>query len=160
MIELSSVRTETLERVVLQHQVEQFLFFTGATYLGGKLNRTPEKMKPFECGSESSGGNHLKLSVKFYLIGMLFILFDIEVIFLVPWAAVFKTLAAQGDAMRWFIYLEMMVFVGLLLAGYIYVVKKGAFDWGERARREAEAEAKALHEFEARQARQQQRPAA
>jgi len=90
---------------------------------------------------------------------MLFILFDIEVIFLVPWAAVFKTLANLSDSMRWFVYLEMMVFVGLLLAGYIYVVKKGAFDWGERARREAEAEARALHAFEAKQAREQ-RPAA
>jgi hypothetical protein len=61
--------------------------------------------------------------------------------------------------MRWFVYLEMMVFVGLLLVGYIYVVKKGAFDWGERARREAEAESRALHELEARQPRLH-RPAA
>ena len=91
---------------------------------------------------------------------MIFILFDIEVIFLVPWAAVFKSLAAQGPAMRWFVYLEMMVFVGLLLAGYIYVVKKGAFDWGQKARREAEAEAHALHELEDRQQLQQRRPAA
>jgi hypothetical protein len=74
------------------------------------------------------------------------------VIFLVPWAAVFKTLIAQGAGMRSFAYLEMMVFVGLLLAGYIYIVKKGAFDWSERARREAEAEAKALHELEDRRA--------
>ncbi|HEX5833027.1 MAG TPA: NADH-quinone oxidoreductase subunit A [Pyrinomonadaceae bacterium] len=126
----------------------------------GQRKRTRTKLMPYECGKDPVGSARERFSVKFYLIGMLFILFDIEVIFLVPWAAVFKTLAAQGDAMRWFIYLEMMVFVGLLLAGYIYVVKKGAFDWGERARREAEAEAKALHEFEARQARQQQRPAA
>jgi NADH-quinone oxidoreductase subunit A len=124
----------------------------------GQRKRTRTKLMPYECGKDPVGSARERFSVKFYLIGMLFILFDIEVIFLVPWAAVFKTLAAQGDAMRWFIYLEMMVFVGLLLAGYIYVVKKGAFDWGERARREAEAEAKALHEFEARQARQ--RPAA
>jgi hypothetical protein len=61
--------------------------------------------------------------------------------------------------MRSFIYLEMMVFVGLLLAGYIYVVKKGAFDWSEKARHEAEAEARALHDLEARRL-QQQRPAA
>jgi NADH-quinone oxidoreductase subunit A len=72
------------------------------------------------------------------------------VIFLVPWAAVFKALAAQGADMRRFVYLEMMIFVGLLLVGYIYVVKKGAFDWGERARREAEAEARALADLEAR----------
>jgi NADH-quinone oxidoreductase subunit A len=85
--------------------------------------------------------------VKFYLIAMIFILFDIEVIFLIPWAVVFRTLAGQG--LRWFVYAEMMLFIGLLLVGYIYVVKKGAFDWGERARREAEAEARMLHEVEA-----------
>ena len=127
----------------------------------GQRKRTRTKLMPYECGKDPVGSARERFSVKFYLIAMIFILFDIEVIFLVPWAAVFKTLAAQGDAMRWFVYLEMMVFVGLLLAGYIYVIKKGAFDWGERARREAEAEARALHEFEARQARQQQqRPAA
>jgi NADH-quinone oxidoreductase subunit A len=84
---------------------------------------------------------------------MIFILFDIEVIFLVPWAAVFKALAAQSAAMRSFAYLEMMVFIGLLFIGYIYVVKKGAFDWGEKARREAEAEARALADLEARKRR-------
>src|SRR6478736_9498392 len=68
------------------------LFFTGATFLGGKLNKTPEKMKPFECGSESSGGNHLKLSVKFYLTAILFVVFDIEAVFIYPWAIQFKSL--------------------------------------------------------------------
>jgi NADH-quinone oxidoreductase subunit A len=92
--------------------------------------------------------------VKFYLIAMIFILFDIEVIFLVPWAAVFKSLAAEGAAMRWFAYVEMMIFVGLLFVGYIYIVKKGAFDWGEKARREAEAEARALADLEARRIEQ------
>jgi len=125
----------------------------------GQRKRTRTKLMPYECGKDPVGSAHERFSVKFYLIAMIFILFDIEVIFLVPWAAVFKTLAGQGDAMRWFVYLEMMVFVGLLLAGYIYVVKKGAFDWGERARREAEAEARVLHQLEERQA-QQQRPAA
>ena len=123
----------------------------------GQRKRTRTKLMPYECGKDPVGSARERFSVKFYLIAMIFILFDIEVIFLVPWAAVFKSLTAQGDAMRWFVYLEMMVFVGLLLVGYIYVVKKGAFDWGERARREAEAESKALHELEA---RQQQRPAA
>jgi NADH-quinone oxidoreductase subunit A len=124
----------------------------------GQRKRTRTKLMPYECGKDPVGSARERFSVKFYLIAMIFILFDIEVIFLVPWAAVFKTLATQSDAMRWFVYLEMMVFVGLLLAGYIYVVKKGAFEWSERARREAEAEARALHEFEERQVRQ--RPAA
>jgi NADH-quinone oxidoreductase subunit A len=79
---------------------------------------------------------------------MIFILFDIEVIFLVPWAVVFKTLAGPVYGLRTLIYVEMMVFVALLLVGYVYVVKKGAFDWGETARREAEAEARLLHDME------------
>ena len=112
---------------------------------------------PYECGKDPVGSARERFSVKFYLIAMIFILFDIEVIFLVPWAVVFRTLVAQG--LRWFVYAEMMLFIGLLLVGYIYVVKKGAFDWGERARREAEAEANLLHEVEARRSRQQ-RPAA
>ena len=105
---------------------------------------------PYECGKDPVGSARERFSVKFYLIAMIFILFDIEVIFLVPWAAVFRTLAAQSAAMRQFVYLEMMIFIGLLLVGYIYVVKKGAFDWGEKARREAEAEARALADLEAR----------
>jgi NADH-quinone oxidoreductase subunit A len=125
----------------------------------GQRKRTRTKLMPYECGKDPVGSARERFSVKFYLIAMIFILFDIEMIFLVPWAAVFKSLAAQGTAMRWFVYLEMMVFVGLLLAGYIYVVKKGAFDWNEKVRREAEAEARALRELEERQL-QQQRPAA
>ena len=125
----------------------------------GQRKRTRTKLMPYECGKDPVGSARERFSVKFYLIAMIFILFDIEVIFLVPWAAVFKSLAAQGPAMRWFVFLEMMVFVGLLLVGYIYIVKKGTFDWGEKARREAEAEARALHAIEERQL-QRQRPAA
>ena len=116
----------------------------------GQRKRTRTKLMPYECGKDPVGSARERFSVKFYLIAMIFILFDIEVIFLVPWAAVFKVLSAQGPEMRTFVYLEMMIFVGLLLVGYIYIVKKGAFDWGERARREAEAEARALADLEAR----------
>jgi len=118
----------------------------------GQRKRTKTKLMPYECGKDPVGSARERFSVKFYLIAMIFILFDIEVIFLVPWAVVYKSLASQAADMRLFVYLEMMVFVLLLLAGYIYVVKKGAFDWGERARREAEAEARALADVEARQA--------
>jgi NADH-quinone oxidoreductase subunit A len=108
----------------------------------GQRKRTRTKLMPYECGKDPVGSARERFSVKFYLIAMIFILFDIEVIFLIPWAVVFKTFAASGY--RNLVYVEMMVFVALLLVGYIYVVKKGAFDWGERARREAEAEAHAL----------------
>jgi len=112
----------------------------------GQRKRTRTKLMPYECGKDPVGSARERFSVKFYLIAMIFILFDIEVIFLVPWAAVYRTLISQG--LRTFAYVEMMLFVGLLLIGYIYVVKKGAFDWGERARREAEAEARALADAE------------
>jgi len=121
--------------------------------LVGQRKRTKTKLMPYECGKDPVGSARERFSVKFYLIAMIFILFDIEVIFLVPWAAVFKGLATQSEALRKFVYLEMMVFIGLLLIGYIYVVKKGAFDWGEKARREAEAEARALADLEARRKR-------
>ena len=118
--------------------------------LVGQRKRTSTKLMPYECGKDPVGSARERFSVKFYMIAMIFILFDIEVIFLVPWAAVFKSLAGQGEGMRLFAYVEMMIFVGLLFVGYIYVVKKGAFDWGEKARREAEAEARALADLEAR----------
>ena len=121
--------------------------------LVGQRKRTKTKLMPYECGKDPVGSARERFSVKFYMIAMIFILFDIEVIFLVPWAAVFKGLATQSAALRTFVYLEMMVFIGLLFIGYIYVVKKGAFDWGEKARREAEAEARALADLEERRRR-------
>jgi NADH-quinone oxidoreductase subunit A len=79
------------------------------------------------------GSAHQRFSVKFYLIAMLFILFDIEAIFLLPWAVVFKTLSqaltSGGQSGRAFVFFEMMIFVGALLVGYIYVWKKGLFEW-------------------------------
>ncbi len=114
----------------------------------GQRKRTRTKLMPYECGKDPVGSARERFSVKFYLIAMIFILFDIEVIFLIPWAVVFKTLRDSG--MSTLVYVEMILFIALLFAGYLYVWKKGAFDWGERARREAEAEARALNELQAR----------
>src|SRR5437773_1103256 len=114
----------------------------------GQRKRTRTKMMPYECGKDPVGSAHERFSVKFYLIAMIFILFDIEVIFLVPWAVVFKTLAGPAYGLRNLVYSEMMVFIVLLAAGLVYVIRKGAFDWGERARQEAEAEGKLLAETE------------
>lgn len=125
----------------------------------GQRKQTRTKMMPYECGKDPVGTARERFSVKFYLIAMIFILFDIEVIFLVPWAVVFKTLASPAYGLRTLVYVEMMVFVVLLLVGYVYVIKKGAFDWGETARREAEAEARLLSDMEERQ-RQSTRTAA
>jgi NADH-quinone oxidoreductase subunit A len=125
----------------------------------GQRKHTRTKMMPYECGKDPVGTARERFSVKFYLIAMIFILFDIEVIFLVPWAVVFKTLASPVYGLRTLVYVEMMLFVALLLVGYVYVVKKGAFDWGETARREAEAEARLLADMENRK-RQSTRTAA
>ena len=117
----------------------------------GQRKQTRTKMMPYECGKDPVGSARERFSVKFYLIAMIFILFDIEVIFLVPWAVVFKTMAGPAYGLGTLVYVEMMVFVVLLLAGYVYVIKKGALDWSDRARREAEAQGRLLADMEERQ---------
>src|SRR5918912_507474 len=112
--------------------------------LVGQRKQTRTKLMPYECGKDPVGSARERFSVKFYLIAMIFILFDIELIFLMPWAVVFRPLAAAGGTLRVVIFVEMMLFIALLLVGYVYVWKKGLFEWGDRARREAEAEARAL----------------
>ena len=115
----------------------------------GQRKATRTKTMPYECGKDPVGTARERFSVKFYLIAMVFILFDIELIFLMPWAVVFRKLVVE-DGLRWLAYAEMMIFVALLLVGYVYIWKKGLFDWGERARREAEAEARQIDEQDAR----------
>ena len=132
-------------------------FAVGSIFISqfiGQRKSTRTKQMPYECGKDPVGSARQRFSVKFYLIAMLFILFDIEVIFLVPWAVVFKTLASPAYGLKNLVYFEMIIFIALLLAGYIYVIKKGAFDWGERARREAEAEGRLLADVEKRQLEQ------
>ena len=116
--------------------------------LVGQRKRTRTKLMPYECGKDPVGSARDRFSAKFYLIAMIFILFDIELIFLIPWAVVYRDFLGAG--LRTLIYVEMMLFVILLLAGYFYVWRKGLFDWGDRARVEAEAEARAMHEAEER----------
>ena len=81
-----------------------------------------EKLSPYECGIQPVGDARERFSVSFYLVGMLFILFDVEAVFLYPWAVVYKTLHWSG-------FTEMLIYIGILLAGYIYIWKKGALDW-------------------------------
>src|SRR5881227_2118709 len=116
----------------------------------GQRKATRTKTMPYECGKDPVGSARERFSVKFYLIAMIFILFDIELIFLIPWAVVFKTFATAGRSLSTLIYVEMMLFVVLLLVGYVYILKKGLFEWSDRARLEAEAEAHALAEADER----------
>ena len=88
----------------------------------GKRKITPQKMIPYECGMDPIGEARKPFSVKFYMVAMLFIVFDIEAVFLYPWAVIFKELKIFG-------LVEMAVFIGILLAGFIYIWKKGALEW-------------------------------
>src|SRR2546430_8606422 len=118
--------------------------------LVGQRNRTGTNLMLYECGKDPVGSARERVSVKFYLIAMIFILFDIEVIFLVPWAVVFRRLSAPEYGLANVVFFEMIIFIALLAAGLIYVIKKGAFDCGETARREAEAEGRLLDQKVAR----------
>ena len=89
--------------------------------IGRKLKNKVKDM-PYESGIEPTGDARSRFSVKFYLVGMLFILFDIEAIFLYPWVVVYREL-------KMFAFVEMLVFVILILSGFFYIWKKGALDW-------------------------------
>ncbi len=86
------------------------------------------KLSPYECGMTPIGDARERFSVKFYLVAMLFILFDVEAVFLYPWAIILKDLKAMGQGL--FGLLEMFVYIGIVLVGYWYIWKKGALDWG------------------------------
>ncbi len=89
----------------------------------GPRKPSPEKAAPYECGMPAVGDARERQSVKFYLVAMIFLLFDIEVAFLYPWAMALRDL-------RWAGFVQVVLFLVLLLAGYIYVWRKGVLDWG------------------------------
>ena len=100
---------------------------------------------PYECGKDPIGGARDRFSVKFYTVAVIFLLFDIEVLFIIPFAVSFKSLIAAGPAVFGTVaFIEIMVFISTLIVGYIYVWKKGTFDWGLQARAEAREEAKVM----------------
>jgi NADH-quinone oxidoreductase subunit A len=98
----------------------------GSVLLGQRARRNRTKDTAYECGMIPVGEGSPRLAVKFYLVAMLFILFDIEVVFLYPWAVVYKELLKTQAAL---IFGGMISFLGILFVGYIYAVKKRAFDW-------------------------------
>jgi NADH-quinone oxidoreductase subunit A len=102
------------------------------SYLLGKKVRNRVKDMPYESGIVPTGDARHRFSVKFYLVGMLFILFDIEAIFLYPWVVVYRDLSRHGNM---FGFVEMLVFVVLVLSGFFYIWKKGALDWAETSNR-------------------------
>jgi NADH-quinone oxidoreductase subunit A len=94
----------------------------------GYRRPTRAKLSPYECGMTPVGDARQRFSVKFYLVAMLFILFDVEAIFLYPWAIILRDLKMFG-------FYEMMVYLLIVLAGFFYIWKKGALDWGETGAR-------------------------
>jgi NADH-quinone oxidoreductase subunit A len=93
-----------------------------ASAIIGKHKRSREKDQPYECGMRPTGDARQPISVQFYMIGLLFILFDIEAIFLYPWALIYSDLKVFG-------FVEMLLYIIILLSGYIFLWKKGALDW-------------------------------
>jgi NADH-quinone oxidoreductase subunit A len=87
-----------------------------------------EKLSPFECGFEPFEDARMKFDVRYYLIAILFILFDLEVAFLIPWATIFKEIVATPEV-KVFGFVEMLIFIGILVVGYVYAWAKGALDW-------------------------------
>jgi NADH-quinone oxidoreductase subunit A len=114
----------------------------------GPRKRTATKLMPYECGKDPVGGARDRYSIKFYTVAVVFLLFDIEVLFIIPFAVAFKSLLAQeqisGIAFGTIAFIEILVFIATLVIGYIYVWKKGTFDWGLQARVEAREEAKLM----------------
>jgi NADH-quinone oxidoreductase subunit A len=92
------------------------------THWLGPKRKTKVKLQSFECGIESKGNARQAFPIKYFLVAILFVLFDVEVIFMYPWAVNFKEFGLPG-------FIEMIVFIGLLLVGFFYIIKKNALEW-------------------------------
>lgn len=97
-------------------------FVMVATHFLGPKRKTSDKLEAFECGIDSKGNARLPFSIKYFLTAILFVLFDVELIFLYPWAMSFKEVGFAG-------FVEMMIFMAVLVMGFIYIIKKGALKW-------------------------------
>jgi len=94
----------------------------GLSYVFGQRTRNKTKLAPYECGMTTSGPTRRIMTIRYYIVAMLFLVFDIEIVFLYPWAVITRRLGLFG-------FLEMLVFVFILFVGYLYVWKKGALEW-------------------------------
>jgi len=102
------------------------VFVVIASYLVGQHKPTPSKMAPYECGVTTVGTSRRRIPIRYYLVAMLFLLFDIEIVFIYPWAVVFRDLKASLGIL---IFFEMLVFIGILIIAYVYIWKRGALEW-------------------------------
>ena len=102
------------------------LVFVALSYYMGPKRPMATKTATYECGMPPIGGTHQRFSVKFYLVAVLFLLFDLEAVFLFPWATVFRTLIETKAV---FVFTEMALFLGVLFLGWVYCLKRGALEW-------------------------------
>ncbi len=100
-----------------------------ASRLIGRHRDTPIKLAAYECGIEAVGDARGRFSVRYYMVAMLFILFDVEVVFMLPWAVVFRKLPALTGCSRLFGFWEMLVYLGFIAVGLYYIVRKGVLNW-------------------------------
>ncbi len=98
------------------------IVIVGVSYVLGARSRRSVKLSPYECGMVSMGPARRRITIRYYIVAMLFLVFDIEILFLYPWAVITKSLGMFG-------FVEMLVFVAILFIGYVYVWKKGALEW-------------------------------
>ena len=101
-----------------------------ASYFLGKHKRSRTKLSPYECGMDPVGDARGRFSVKFYMVAMLFILFDVEAVFVLPWAVIYRRLPVITGS-RFFGFWEMLVYMGFVAVGLFYVWKKGILTWAE-----------------------------
>ena len=94
----------------------------GLSHVFGQRTKNRVKLAPYECGMTTSGPTRRIMTIRYYIVAMLFLVFDIEIVFLYPWAVITKRLGLFG-------FVEMLVFVFILFIGYVYVWKKGALEW-------------------------------
>jgi len=89
-----------------------------------------EKLSPFECGFNAFEDARIKFDVRYYLLAISFIIFDLEVAYMFPWAIIFNEfVAAESEAVKWFGFIQMFIFMGILIVGFVYAWIKGALDW-------------------------------
>ncbi len=103
------------------------LVFVNLSLIFARQKPEQEKLEVYECGVPPVGDARARISIKFYMVAILFILFDLEAVFLFPWAVTLKSFVAAGHGM--FVFVEMFVFLGLLFLGWLYVLKRGALKW-------------------------------
>jgi NADH-quinone oxidoreductase subunit A len=101
-----------------------------ASWFVGRHRNTPTKLAAYECGIEAVGDARQRFSVRFYMVAVLFILFDVEAVFMMPWAVIYRRLPALTGS-RFFGFWEMVVYLGFVAVGLFYIVRKGILDWSQ-----------------------------